>query len=298
MQLDEIIKDFLDYCSVEKSYSYKTLESYKLALFQFREYLTAEFNYITNINEVEFCHLRPYLGWLHNKRYSNKSLRIKISALKSFFKFAYKRNYINKNPASNLPVPRCEKKLPSFLLKNEIENILSSINPNTPEGARDLALIELLYGSGLRISEALKLNITDINKLQSFIKVNGKGKKQRIVPIGKKAMEAINHYLILRCQLQKNDNTIALFLTKKGVRLNPVTAYRIIHNTMLSNTEAPQKSPHVLRHTFATHLLDNGADIQSVSEMLGHESLSTTQIYTHLSVERLKETYKKSHPKA
>lgn len=297
MKLDEAIKSFINYCSIEKSYSNKTVESYNLALTQFLEFLENEYDYLDDITQIEACHIRAYVGWLHNKRYSNKSLRIKISSIKSFFKFLFKRNIINKNPASNIPIPKAEKKLPSFLLKKEIDDLINNIDNKTAEGARDLALIELLYGSGLRISEALMLNLSDINNLQSLIKVKGKGKKERVVPLGTKAKEAIESYLKLRPLLQKNQNS-ALFLTKKGARLNSVTAYRIIHNYMIKFTEAPQKSPHVLRHSFATHMLDNGADIQSVSEMLGHESLSTTQIYTHISIERLKTTYKKSHPKA
>lgn len=298
MKLDEAIKSFLDYCSIEKSYSNKTVESYNLALNQFLQYLECEYDYLVDITQIEACHIRPYVAWLHNKRYCNKSLRIKISAVKSFFKFLFKRNIINKNPASNIPIPKAEKKLPSFLLKKEIDDLINNIESNTAEGARDLALIELLYGSGLRISEALMLNVSDINNLQSLIKVKGKGKKERVVPLGTKAKEAIESYIKLRPLLLKNKGNSALFLTKKGARLSSITAYRIIHNIMTKYTEAPQKSPHVLRHTFATHLLDNGADIQSVSEMLGHESLSTTQIYTHISIERLKTTYKKSHPKA
>ncbi|MFA6572382.1 MAG: tyrosine-type recombinase/integrase, partial [Bacteroidota bacterium] len=194
--------------------------------------------------------------------------------------------------------PKTDKKLPSFLLQNEVVNLCESFDTSTPIGARNLALTELLYSSGLRISEALQLNTEDINSSNKIVKVLGKGRKERIVPIGEKAMTALQNYLKLRQKIHKELGENALFLSAKGKRMNTVGAYRVIHNAMQSVTESPQKSPHVLRHSFATHMLDNGADIQSVSEMLGHASLSTTQIYTHVSVERLKETYKKSHPKA
>jgi integrase/recombinase XerC len=155
-----------------------------------------------------------------------------------------------------------------------------------------------LYSSGLRISEALQLNVANINFGNNSIKVSGKGRKQRIVPVGEKAMSAISNYLMLRKDLVKKPSEKALFLSTRGNRMNAVNAYRIINKAMKGISECPQKSPHVLRHTFATHMLDKGADIQSVSEMLGHASLSSTQIYTHVSIERLKEAYKKAHPKA
>ncbi|MEM4261271.1 MAG: site-specific integrase, partial [Candidatus Woesearchaeota archaeon] len=151
MELNQAINKFLDYCSVEKSYSDKTINSYKLALEQFIQYLDENYDYISDVLTIESCHIRPFLAWLHNKKYKNRSIRIKISALKSFFKFLFKRNFINKNPASNLSMPKCEKKLPSFLLKNEIEALITSFDVDTPEGARNIALIELLYSSGLRI---------------------------------------------------------------------------------------------------------------------------------------------------
>jgi site-specific recombinase XerD len=156
----------------------------------------------------------------------------------------------------------------------------------------------LLYSSGLRISEALSLNIGDISFSSRVVRVIGKGNKERVVPVGEKAVMAITEYMALRPNLLVNKTEQALFLSAHGQRLSPVAAYRLVHRAMQGCTEAKQKSPHVLRHSFATHLLDNGADIKSVSEMLGHSSLSTTQIYTHLSVERLKSAYKNAHPKA
>ena len=183
-------------------------------------------------------------------------------------------------------------------MKDEIANLLAHLDKSDPVQARNAALIELIYSSGLRISEALQLNLGDINNDSGTVKVSGKGRKERIVPIGRKAAEAINVYLKLRSKLEKDFPEKALFITKRGKRLCPVGAYNAVKKAMEGFTQAGQKSPHVLRHSFATHLLDNGADIKSVSEMLGHASLSTTQVYTHVSVERLKNAYKMAHPKA
>ena len=185
-----------------------------------------------------------------------------------------------------------------ILIQKEIEMLMQKFDQNTPEGSRDAALTELLYGCGLRISEALQLNINSIDKSAMTVRVLGKGSKERVVPMGRKAMEAIGVYQKLRAELCKSELEKALFVDAKGRRLSATQAWRIIRDAMTGITESKQKSPHVLRHSFATHLLDNGADIQAVSEMLGHASLSTTQVYTHVSVERLKAAYKQSHPKA
>jgi len=229
---------------------------------------------------------------------SKSSLRLKIAAIKSFFKFAFKKDLIEKNPAAFIKSPKKEKKLPSYLTENEVNSLIESIIDKDPINLRNKALIELIYSSGLRISEALNLNVTSIDFSNKSVKVLGKGNKERIVPIGEKALLALSNYLVSRSQLKQDNLEKALFLSKKGKRMNAVEAYRVINSLMKLHTEAKQKSPHILRHTFATHLLDNGADIKAVSEMLGHSSLSSTQVYTHLSIERLKNAYKKAHPKA
>jgi len=298
MQILSAIESFKKYLKIEKNYSDKTLEAYNYALNQFLEYLQ-EVDVLTNqIEDIELNDIRPFLGWLSDKGYNKSSLKLKISAVKSFFKFAHRRRLITKNNASLVPTPKLDKKLPSFLLKDEVIRVLDSLDTKDPVKARNHALIEILYSSGLRISEALNIKLFDIDLSRKSVRVMGKGKKERVVPIGSKATESLKNYMKLRTLLTKNKQENSLFLTKNGTRLHPVDAYRIINKLLRSVTESPQKSPHTLRHTFATHLLDNGADIQSVSEMLGHSSLSTTQIYTHVSVERLKKAYKKSHPRA
>lgn len=299
MLLSDLIDKFLEYCRVEKNYSDKTISTYAIALNSFRTYLEelSETNSI-EINTISREDISSFLGRLHDEGLAKKSIKLKISAVKSFFKFCYKRNCLPNNPASMVLLPKIEKKLPTYLLRNEIESLLDSFDKTDPVQARDLALIELLYSSGLRITEALQLNCLDIDSNKKTVKVLGKGKKNRIVPVGSKALAAIANYLSLRHKISDSISTNALFITKKGQRLYSKAAYRIVHKAMINFTDSEKKSPHVLRHTFATHLLDQGADLQSVSEMLGHSSLSTTQIYTHISIERLKEAYKKAHPKA
>ena len=298
MKLSDGLRTFLDYCQFERSYSTHTVESYKHALTEFNDYLAEEYSDMPEVEEINTNDIRPFLGWLNDKGNARASLRQKISAVKSFFKYCQKKGYVKRNPATLVPTPKSQKKLPSFLLKNEITSMLANCDLESPLGLRNLALTELLYSSGLRISEALQLEVTGINFSQKTVRVLGKGNKERVVPIGEKALLAISNYMVARHKLAKNNIEKAMFLTNTGKRLDSPGAYRAIHKLMIGATEATQKSPHVLRHSFATHLLDNGADIQSVSEMLGHASLSTTQVYTHVSIERLKDAYKKAHPKA
>lgn len=289
---------FTEYCESEKDFSPYTVANYDLSLNQFYDYLAGIFDKIPDLADIETDDIRPFLGWLHDKGLSKNSLRLKISAVKSFFSFCHRKDYIDSNPASNVRTPKRDKKLPSFLLKNEIGDLIEKFDKESPVGARNLALMELIYSSGLRIGEALSLNVSDINFTNKLIKVTGKGRKERIVPVGDKALFAVGQYFTLRRQLAKNSSEDALFLTSRGNRLDSSGAYRAMNRAMKGITEAPQKSPHVLRHSFATHLMDNGADITAVSEMLGHSSLSSTQVYTHVSIERLKKAYKKAHPKA
>jgi len=298
MELYKAISSFLEYCEIERNYSGKTVESYRLALSQFYDHLKSEYQEVPTLEEITANDVRPFLGYLHDLGQSKASLRLKMSAVKSFFKFCIKKDIIDNNPASLISIPKKEKKLPSFLLEKEVGKMMTNFNKEDTAELRNLALAELLYSSGLRISECLMLNVGDIDFSRKSVKVTGKGNKQRVVPVGSKAIQAINEYLIKRNELLKGSTEKALFLTKNGKRLSPSSAYRVINRAMSGVTESLQKSPHVLRHSFATHLLDGGADIQSVSEMLGHSSLSSTQIYTHVSVERLKQTYKKAHPKA
>ncbi len=298
MKLNKVSDKFIEYLENEREYSQHTIENYRFSVNTLCYYFLDAYQVIPELNEIEADDIRPFLGWLHDKGLSKNSIRLRISAIKSFFKFAMKRRYIDKNPASIVSTPKTEKKLPSYLLGNEMSEMLDSIDESIPAQAGIKALIELIYSSGLRVSEALSLNVNDVNFDSKTIKITGKGRKQRVVPVGSQALIAIKNYLGKRPILLKNNNEQALFLSKSGKRLYPVAAYRYINAKMKNVTEAKQKSPHILRHSFATHMMDNGADINTVSDMLGHSSLSTTQIYTHVSVERLKDAYRQAHPKA
>ena len=298
MKLDETIGHFIDYCRAEKNYSDKTIDTYYTALLQFQEYIAITKSPDTNTEEITKEEVNYFLGFLHDKGMKKRSIKLKISAVKSFFKFCYKKDIIKSNPASLVVLPKTERTLPSFLLEKEIEKLFASFDTADPLQARNAALIELLYSSGLRISEALSLNINDINEEEHTVKVKGKGNKERIVPVGRKALTALKNYTSMRNKIAETITCKALFISNKGKELSQREAYRIINRALQGITEASKKSPHILRHSFATHLLDKGADLQSVSEMLGHSSLSTTQVYTHVSIERLKEAYKKAHPKA
>jgi len=228
-------------------------------------------------------------------------MRLRVSAVKSFFSYCYKKQLLIKNIAANILIPKKNKILPSYLSVDEAQeliesNINSDSNKNNFEASRNIALLELLYSSGLRISEALNIKFQDIEIKNKLVKVIGKGRKQRVVPIGGAAISAIENYLILRKKII-NSNEF-LFVTRTGRQFSANAAWKMVHKKMQHITTVKKKSPHVLRHSFATHLLDNGAELTAVSEMLGHSSVATTQIYTHTSVERLKEVYKLTHPRA
>lgn len=298
MEYFKAVRQFLEYCEIERGYSNKTIVAYDHALSQFSEYLIELHEKLPIVDSIKIDDIRFFLGWLHDKNLKTKSIRLKLAAVKSFFKFCTKRSLISSNPSLLVVTPKVEKKLPSFLQADEIESLMSSFDSATPIGSRNLAIAELLYGSGLRVSEISAINLGEINQHDNSLKILGKGKKERIVPLGRKSLEALKAYLLLRDQLAKPNSESALFLSTRGFRILPAEIYRIIHKALLPITESPQKSPHVLRHSFATHLLDNGADIHAVSEMLGHSSLSTTQIYTHISVERLRNAYNQAHPRA
>ncbi|MBM4150722.1 MAG: tyrosine recombinase [Ignavibacteria bacterium] len=298
---EQAVQEFLSACELQKGYSPHTIETYRFALMEFLDYFISEYGIKPEINAIEPADIRPFLGYLHDRGLSKKSLRVKIAAVKSFFKFAFRQSWIDRNPAAIVSTPKAEKKLPSFLQPGEIESLMDSFDSSSPGGARNIAIAELLYSSGLRVSELIQLPMQDLDMHAGTVRVMGKGKKERIVPIGGKALEALVAYIGLRSCLTTLDTAKPdgkVFLSDRGKVMNPSVVYRIIRRAMNPVTESPQKSPHVLRHTFATHLLDNGADISSVSEMLGHSSLSATQVYTHVSVDRLKQAYQKAHPRA
>ncbi len=297
MKIEEIIDVFINDCMIQRKLSKHTIKAYNTALLQLCKYFISEFDEIPKLSEINTNMLRPFLGWLDEQGVSRNSLRLKISAIKAFFKFCYKQKFTEKNIAKTIIIPKREKKLPSYLLEEEVNDLINNMKENDNfESLRNVALTELIYSAGLRISESLGTTINDIDFNKKLIKVTGKGQKQRLVPLGNKAIEAIQEYMKLRKNIESRTNLI--FITHNGSPFTANAAWRILNKKMQGITNSPQKSPHILRHSFATHLLNAGADLSAVSEMLGHSSIATTQIYTHISVKRLKDAYKLAHPKA
>jgi integrase/recombinase XerC len=299
--MQKIIREYLSYLENERNYSQHTVISYANDLAQYYSFLKVEFpTLIEHHNDTDTGVIRNFLGLLLDSGLSKKSVVRKLSTLRSFYKFLVRKKVVRNNPALNIVTPRIEKKLPQFIDKDSMVKVLSLPDMTTFTGSRDSAILELFYGSGIRRAELLGLTIGDIDERNQTIKVTGKGDKQRIIPFTKKAKQSIQRYLEFRktmnTKIGHQENV--LFLSDKGARLTPSKVNTLVGKYLSKITELQKKSPHVLRHSFATHLLDNGADILAVKELLGHESLSTTQIYTHITVERLKKVYQQAHPKA
>ncbi len=288
----------------EKNYSNYTIVSYRNDLIQFFNYL--KLYRILKDDKIEYVDrsvMRKYIVYLKKSDYSARSISRKISTVRSFFKFCLREGIIKVNPTINLITPKIDKKLPYFLYLQEVNKLIETPLKNTILGIRDRAILELLYGTGIRVGELVNLNICNIDLYEKTIIVFGKGSKERILPLGNPSIRAIQEYLTSRNLFEKkifvNKNDLeALFLNRLGGRLTTRSIRRIIIKYMKMAGLNKKISPHVLRHSFATHLLGGGADLRSVQELLGHKSLSTTQIYTHITKERLKTIYKKSHPRA
>ncbi|MEO6693777.1 MAG: site-specific tyrosine recombinase/integron integrase [Ignavibacteria bacterium] len=306
---NEYLREFLEYLSVTRNYSSHTIISYKTDLIQLGEYFFRseeksdenKLNEVIDLEQIDLNYLKSFISELSDpalrqKKYSKKTLSRKISVLKSFFKFLSFKNYIPKNPASLLVFPKLEKRLPSFFSEKEMGKLLDE-KYITELKIIDKAIIELFYSTGIRLSELINLKIGNVNFSKRTVKVFGKGSKERLVPFGKKAEAALKNYLAIReiCNINALE---FLFINNTGKKLYPVQVSRLVKKNLSLVSDLKKRSPHVLRHTFATHLLDKGADIRAVRDMLGHESLSTTQVYTHLTPGKLKKVYKQAHPRA
>jgi len=297
MIFNKYIQEYLSYLKVSLNYSPHTITSYENDLKQFETFLTSTFGKDEfELNNIELPILKSFIAGLFDEEYSTRSISRKISLLKSFFKYLTKKKYIKKNTASTLIFPKLDKKLPSYLTESETEKLFEAEQTDERKPL-DAAILELFYSTGIRLSELINLKISNVNFANKTIKVFGKGSKERIVPFGKNAEESINEYLKIRPAASEGNSDI-LFLSSNGNKLYPMQVNRITKKSLEGVTELKKKSPHVLRHTFASHLLDKGADIRAVKDLLGHESLSTTQVYTHISPEKLKKVYKQSHPRA
>ncbi len=253
-----------------------------------------------NLLAVDLDRARLFMSYLRDRNYCKSTIARKLATLRSFYKFLVRRGYISGNPVATIRTPKQEKRLPKFLEVEQIEKLFSNCDTTTLLGARDRAILEMLYSTGIRVSELVALDIGDIDLGASVIHVRGKGKKERVIPIGPGAVKAVIHYLDLRRNgnQQARQDPNALFINKHGQRLSTRSVRRKLDKYLLAAGLDLSVSPHTLRHSFATHMLQRGADLRSVQEMLGHQSLSTTQIYTHLTDENLKTQYDKAHPRA
>ena len=289
--MERHIEKFLRYLEIEKNYSAHTLLNYKLDLEDFQRFLGE-----SEIKSVDYLFLRKYLFVLKEKNLSNRSIGRKLSTLRSFFKFLTREGYLKTNPITSLSSPKQEKRLPHFLTEEEVRHLIEaafSKDEKDIRGLRDRAVLETFYSTGIRISELVGLNREDLDFISGIAKVRGKGKKERIVPIGEAALRAISRYL----ESRKKESAV-LFLNKSGNRISTRGVRDIVEKYIHRAGIKQGISAHTLRHSFATHLLNRGADLRSVQELLGHANLSTTQIYTHLTTERLKSVYDKAHPRA
>jgi len=301
--IDRKVHQFLQYLARERNYSAHTVASYEDDLRQFSEFLQRHFEGTAYaLDSIDNVTIRLFLGDLLEQGFSKSSVARKLAAIKSLFRHLRKKHDMQRNPALNVSSPKLEKRLPQYLDEKTVGSLMAQPDCSTPEGARDAAILELFYSTGIRLSELIGLRLSDIDFGNTTIKVTGKGSKQRIIPFGRAAKAAIQQYLCYRQKfvreetgtLQKN----VVFLSVRGKQMTPKGVNLLINKYISKVSEIQKKSPHVLRHSFATHLLNRGADLRAVKELLGHESLSTTQVYTHVSVDRLKKVYALAHPKA
>jgi len=328
MEGTAIFQEFLNYLKFEKRFSEHTAKCYGADLTQFGEFLCwragdgpvaevispenqdygaatavatkADVQLDQLVLKAQTDELRAYLGFLNEKKYSKSTIARKLATLRSFYKFLVKRGRLDSNPVTTIRTPKQDKKLPRFLEYDEVKRLLETPPIDTWLGARDRAIMETLYSTGMRVSELVGLNMDDVDFLGEVVHIRGKGKKERIAPISSSALQVIQHYMEFRsrrAQSSPNFDSKVLFVNKHGRRLSTRSVRRKMDKYLKMAGLDPAISPHTLRHSFATHMLNNGADLRSVQELLGHQSLSTTQVYTHLGTARLKEVYQTAHPR-
>ncbi|MEX0769902.1 MAG: tyrosine recombinase XerC [Balneolaceae bacterium] len=303
--MQTLIHKYLRYLEIERNSSSHTLVSYKKDLTQFLDYCAETVGCEpeeVSLESIERLTIRLWLGELSESGYARSSIARKVASIRSFFKYCFKRGYIEKNPAHLLIVPKKEQRLPKTVQPEEIRQMMDLADGDAPGVIQDRAILELFYSTGIRLSELVQLNISDVNLKLKQVLVQGKGNKQRIAPIGGPALKALERHLETREKLYgkrtDSDARKALFIAGSGHRIYPRIVQKKVKKYLTLASEVTQKSPHVLRHSFATHMLDAGADIRIIKEFLGHTNLSATQIYTHTSVERLKNVYEQAHPRA
>ncbi|MBM3993702.1 MAG: tyrosine recombinase XerC [Planctomycetes bacterium] len=303
--MDEAVAEFLRSLALEKNASELTVKSYREDLLQVIGFFAERYpGQRLTPDQVTSRHLRAFTVWLHEQEYAKTTIARRIAAVRTWFKFLCRQGSVSANPAEGLRAPRQDKKLPHFLSVKALEQLLQAPPADNPFGLRDRAMLEILYSAGLRVSELTGLNLADLDLDAGVATIRGKGKKERIAFLGSAALKALNTWLRARDVVLAERIGIAgktpdaVFLNKNATRLTSRSVGRLLEKYLAQAGLDPRTSPHTLRHSFATHLLDNGADIRSVQELLGHSSLATTQVYTHVTTQRLKDSYDKAHPRA
>ena len=284
---------FITYLSSEKRFSEHTIKSYATDLKQFTSFLSSEFQIIDEINEISFQIIRTWIASLLEKGINPRSVNRKISTLKTYFKFLIREGELIENPMMKVVAPKSKKRLPVFIEEDQIASLLNEVQFEEGfVGQRNKLIIELFYVTGIRLSELINIKISDVDFNNQSIKVLGKRNKERIIPISSKVVDDLNVFI------ENNQQNKYLFTNLEGNKLYNKLVYRIVNKYIGKISSVNKKSPHILRHTFATHMLNNGADINAIKELLGHANLSATQVYTHNTIEKLKTVYKQAHPRA
>lgn len=292
------IQEFLNYLTFQKRYSPHTIISYQNDLSAFFDFIIVQYNY-TSLAEISPSIVRSWLASIKENKASSKTINRKISTLKSFFKYQLRNDKIKNSPMVAISSVKVSKRLPSFVEQKDMEFLLSDIEfPDTWEGKTNRLLLQVFYNTGVRLSELINLKESQVDKSNGAIKVLGKGNKERILPVSNQLLIEIDKYIFNKKEIFTSYQPDVLFLNEKGKPLYPKYVYRVVKKYLGSVSTIERKSPHILRHSFATHLTNNGADINAIKELLGHSSLASTQVYTHNSIEKLREVYKQSHPKS
>jgi len=295
--MEKVLNDFIYYLSVEKGLATNTLESYQRDLKKFLSFLQK--NGILDISEVSRKHITDFLMVEREKGLAASTITRNLASIRSFFNFLQKERFIAENPTVELESPRSEKKLPRVISFSDIEILLEQPPVGDVIGIRDKAMLELLYATGIRVSELVSLNINNINAKTGFLRCDGKGNKERMIPLGSLAIRSVQEYLKNgRQKLIKQKDEKALFINQHGKRLTRQGFWKILKKYAVKAGISAEITPHTLRHSFATHLLENGADLRSVQEMLGHADISTTQVYTQVTRKKIREIYNQTHPRA
>jgi integrase/recombinase XerC len=300
--MEQALADFLRHLGLEKNASAYTVKSYREDLTQAVTFFREKGGAGLRPDQISTRLLRSFMAWLHEQGYARTTISRRVAAVRSWCRYLCRQGTLQKNPADGLRGPKLDRKLPHFLSKEDVEKLLSAPNAEPTLCLRDRAILETLYSAGLRVGELVGLNIDDLDLSDGIATVRGKGKRERLALIGDASRQAIQKWLEARETLLegvgRRNNNNAIFVNKNGTRLSTRSVGRLLIKYLQMTGLDPRTTPHTLRHTFATHMLDAGADIRGVQELLGHKNLTTTQIYTHVSTQRLQDSYRKSHPRA